>query len=211
MILDDRMDNGDLIILDGATGSEIRNFGAVLSPVVWCGAANLQYPDADLFQCLEESVPGLAESFADGSLPITDVLSDYQRESFLDGDFGFGLVPDFDMLMTVLNGLESERCSPNPAGTPEEYANEIFPDHEALRAGVLGVARLIAEKSPLAIWGTKEMINYARDHSTEDSLNYIATWQTGMFQPQDMAETFKAKVEKRDPEFDDLLPMRKPI
>ena len=89
---------------------------------------NLQYPDADLFQCLEESVPGLAESFAEGSLPITDVLSDYQRESFLDGDFGFGLVPDFDMLMTVLNGLESERCSPNPAGTPEEYANEIFPD-----------------------------------------------------------------------------------
>jgi len=46
VILDDRMDNGDLIILDGATGSEIRNFGAVLSPVVWCGAANLQYPDA---------------------------------------------------------------------------------------------------------------------------------------------------------------------
>ena len=87
----------------------------------------------------------------------------------------------------------------------------MVPDAEALRAGVMGVARLIAEKSPLAIWGTKEMINYSRDHSTEDSLNYIATWQTGMFQPQDMAETFKAKMEKRDPEFDDLLPMGKPI
>ena len=50
------------------------------------------------------------------------------------------------------------------------------------------------------------MITYARDHSVADALNYIATWQTGMFQPADMMETFAAKAEKRDPEFDDLLP-----
>ena len=55
------------------------------------------------------------------------------------------------------------------------------------------------------------MINYARDHSTADSLNYIATWQTGMFHPQDMAETFAAKRDQRDPEFEDLLPLRKPV
>ena len=89
--------------------------------------------------------------------------------------------------------------------------NEVFPDVEAMRAGVMSVARQIASKSPLAIWGTKEMINYSRDHSVEDSLNYIATWQTGMFQPADMAESFKAKAEKRDPEFADLLPTGKPI
>ena len=73
------------------------------------------------------------------------------------------------------------------------------------------VAREIAVRSPLAIWGTKEMINYARDHSTEDALNYIATWQTGMFQPKDMAESFAAKRDGREPEFDDLLPIREPI
>ena len=89
--------------------------------------------------------------------------------------------------------------------------NEVFPDVEAMHAGVMAVARQIASKSPLAIWGTKEMINYSRDHSVEDSLNYIATWQTGMFQPADMAESFKAKAEKRDPEFADLLPTGKPI
>ncbi len=50
------------------------------------------------------------------------------------------------------------------------------------------------------------MITYARDHSVADSLNYIATWQTGMFQPADMMESFAAKADKRDPEFDDLLP-----
>lgn len=48
MLLDDRLNNGDLIILDGATGSELENFGATLDPVVWCGAANLEYPDSVL-------------------------------------------------------------------------------------------------------------------------------------------------------------------
>jgi len=84
--------------------------------------------------------------------------------------------------------------------------NELFDDHAALVAGVLDRAAQIAAKSPLAIWGSKEMITYARDHSVADGLNYIATWQTGMFQPADMMESFAAKGEGREPVFDDLLP-----
>lgn len=84
--------------------------------------------------------------------------------------------------------------------------NEIFPTHEELVAGVLDIAREIASKSPLAIWGTKEMLLYSRDHSVIDGLNHIATWQTGMFQPSDMVETFTAKAEGREPSFPDLLP-----
>ena len=49
------------------------------------------------------------------------------------------------------------------------------------------------------------MINFARDHSVADSLNHMAAWQSGMFQPADMIETFMAKGEKRDPNFPDLL------
>ncbi len=84
--------------------------------------------------------------------------------------------------------------------------NEIFPTHEELVDGVLEIAREIASKSPLAIWGTKEMLLYSRDHSVADGLNHIATWQTGMFQPSDMIETFAAKAEGREPQFPDLLP-----
>jgi enoyl-CoA hydratase len=83
---------------------------------------------------------------------------------------------------------------------------EVFEDHESLVAGTLDIAHEIASKSPLAIWGSKEMLNYSRDHSVADGLNFIATWQTGMFQPDDMVESFAAKGEKRDPQFDDLLP-----
>jgi len=81
--------------------------------------------------------------------------------------------------------------------------NEVYPTHAALLAGVLATAAEIAEKSPLAIWGSKRMLNYARDHSVEDGLEYVATWQAGMFFGGDMAEAFAAKAEKRKPVFAD--------
>ena len=83
---------------------------------------------------------------------------------------------------------------------------EVYADHESLLAGVLGTAREIASKSPLAIWGTKVAMNFARDHPVDAGLDQIATWQAGMFQPGDMVESFSAKAEKRDPVYPDLLP-----
>ncbi|MBK5308196.1 MAG: crotonase/enoyl-CoA hydratase family protein [Frankiaceae bacterium] len=82
----------------------------------------------------------------------------------------------------------------------------VYADHDALVEGALETAREIAEKSPLAIWGTKVAMNYARDHSVDDALEQIATWQAGMFQPADMMEAFAARAEKRAPVFPDLLP-----
>ena len=81
----------------------------------------------------------------------------------------------------------------------------VYADHDALLTGVLETAREIASKSPLAIWGTKVALNYARDHTVDDALDQIATWQAGMFQPADMVEAFTAKAEKRPAVFPELL------
>lgn len=89
--------------------------------------------------------------------------------------------------------------------------NEVYPDQDAMLSSVMTIAGEIAEKSPLAIWGSKEMLNYTRDHSVEDGLNYIATWQAGMFFGDDMAEAFAAKNEKRKPEFAKLPKNRRDI
>jgi len=89
--------------------------------------------------------------------------------------------------------------------------NRLYPSHDALLEGVMEIAAEIAARSPLAVWGSKEMLNYARDHSIADGLDYIATWQTGMFQPTDMMEAFAARQEKRDPEYADLLPLKKKL
>jgi enoyl-CoA hydratase len=93
-----------------------------------------------------------------------------------------------------------------PASEALQYGlvNRVFPDHASLLEGVMGVARQIATRSPLAIWGTKEMVNFTRDHSVADSLRYMAGWQSGMFQPGDMVEEMVAKGERRDPSFEEL-------
>ncbi len=90
------------------------------------------------------------------------------------------------------------------------FVNQVFEDHAALLDGVLEIAGRIASRSPLAIWGTKEMLNYSRDHSVADGLRHIAGWQTGMFQPADMMESFAAKAEGRAPNFDELPPLPEP-
>ncbi|MAI79126.1 MAG: enoyl-CoA hydratase [Deltaproteobacteria bacterium] len=84
--------------------------------------------------------------------------------------------------------------------------NEVYPDAESMIQAVLGVAAEIAERSPLAMWGTKEMLNYTRDHTVAEGLNYIATWQAGMFHKEDTREAFIARQEKRKPIYADLLP-----
>jgi len=87
--------------------------------------------------------------------------------------------------------------------------NEVFETHEAMMDHVMSIAKEIAAKDPLAVTGCKVLINYGRDHSTADTLDYIGVWNAGMLPPSHMQEAFAARSEKRDPEFPDLLPLRK--
>lgn len=98
-----------------------------------------------------------------------------------------------------------------PAARAKEVGlvNEVYPDQETMLDAVMEIAARIASRSPLAIHGTKEMINYTRDHSVAESLQYMAAWQTGMFQPDDLLESFGARLEKRDPVYDDLPEVRR--
>jgi enoyl-CoA hydratase len=83
--------------------------------------------------------------------------------------------------------------------------NQIYDSHDEMLEDVTGIAREIASKAPLAVTGTKEMLNYARDHSVEDGLRYVATWQAAMLSSGDMMEAMQARRDKRDAEFSDLL------
>ena len=87
--------------------------------------------------------------------------------------------------------------------------NQVFADHETLLAGVMVIAGEIASKSPVVTVGNKEMLNYARDHSIQDGLNYVATWNAGMISRADLGEAFTAKQEKREPKYADLDPTRR--
>jgi len=45
MILDNKLTNKKIIVLDGATGSEIARLGAEMNSSAWCGVANKTHPD----------------------------------------------------------------------------------------------------------------------------------------------------------------------
>ena len=81
--------------------------------------------------------------------------------------------------------------------------NQVYESREALQAGVREMAALIASKSPLSIRGTKEQLNFARDHSVADGLNYIATWNAAMLMSKDLTEAMTANMQKRSPVFKD--------
>ncbi len=146
-------------------------------------ACDLRYASADAFFCVQEI-----------NIGMTADVGTLQRIG--------KLVPEGVARELAYTG----RRMPAQRAYEVGLVQEVYADHESLVAGVLETAREIAGKSPLAIWGTKVAMNYARDHAVDDALEQIATWQSGMFQPADMMEAFTARAEKRPPEFPELLP-----
>lgn len=144
-------------------------------------AADMRYASADAFFCIQEI-----------NIGMTADVGTLQRLP--------KIIPEGIARELAYTGDRMSAARAREVG----LVNEVFDDHESLVAGVLEIAGRIATKSPLAIWGTKEMINFTRDHSVADSLRYMAGWQSGMFQPADMMEEFGAKADKRPAEFEDL-------
>ncbi|MBC3190472.1 crotonase/enoyl-CoA hydratase family protein [Pseudonocardia sp. C8] len=75
--------------------------------------------------------------------------------------------------------------------------NGVYDDAAALTDGVAALAAELAAKSPLAMRGTKYAITYARDHTVADSLDQIATWNSGALISADLQEAVTAYREKR--------------
>lgn len=81
--------------------------------------------------------------------------------------------------------------------------NFKFGDFSRLTVGVREIAQTIAAKSPLAIRGSKDVLNFSRDHSVADGLNYVAGWNAAMLLSADLGECIAAQREKRRPNFAD--------
>jgi len=87
--------------------------------------------------------------------------------------------------------------------------NATYESDEAMMEAVMETAREIASKPPLAIYGCKRIITYARDHSTADTLDQIGVWNMSMLIPSEMMEAMMAKGQKRAGKFADLPKIEK--
>ena len=83
------------------------------------------------------------------------------------------------------------------------FVNRVYENRETMLREVTDLARSIARKSPLAVRGTKEMLLYSRDHSVQDGLNHIATWNAGMLSQADLMAGVQAQAEKKTASFED--------
>jgi enoyl-CoA hydratase len=86
--------------------------------------------------------------------------------------------------------------------------NEVFATKEALLDAALQCAAEIAAKPPVAIWGTKQVIHYTRDHSVEDSLRQMGWVQGAIWSNEHVREAITAMKEKRSGDFPALTPVR---
>jgi enoyl-CoA hydratase len=85
---------------------------------------------------------------------------------------------------------------------------QVFESQEALVAGALACAKEMANKPPVAIWGTKQALNYARDHSVEDSLRQMGWLQGAIWSNPHIREALEAAKEKRPANFPPLAPLK---
>jgi enoyl-CoA hydratase/carnithine racemase len=79
--------------------------------------------------------------------------------------------------------------------------NRVFADGETAVAAARDLAERIAANSPLAVQGTKRVLDYCEGKSVEDGLRYVATWNAAFLRSDDLREAMAAFAEKRKPKF----------
>ena len=84
------------------------------------------------------------------------------------------------------------------------FVNEVYSSSEELVNEVEKIAKMIASKSPLVSRIIKKQINYARDHSVQDSLDYHAAWNSSLLSKADMETAMTAFMKKEGGTFEDL-------
>ena len=161
--------------------------GCIGGAVDFASACDMRYCTDDAFFCIQEI-----------NIGMTADVGTFPRLPYL---LPMGLVKELAFTGRRMFSNEAKDCG---------LVNSVFTNYDEMMREVMQIAKEIAKKSPLAVWGSKEAINYTRGRTIEEGLNQIAMWQTGMYNPHvDMKEALGAQLEKKDPEFEDLYPIKK--
>lgn len=67
---------------------------------------------------------------------------------------------------------------------------------EAVLARALEVAKAMGGHSPVAVQGTKRVLDYSRDHSVADGLEYVSVWNAAMLQGEDFGKAVGSGLRK---------------
>jgi enoyl-CoA hydratase len=158
--------------------------GCIGGAVDMVTACCIRYATADAFFCIQEINIGM----------VADVGT-LQRLPKL---IPLGIVKELAYTGRRLPAARALACG---------LVNEVFDNHAAMLEAALQCAREIAAKPPVAVWGSKQTIHYARDHSVDDSLRQMGWIQGAIWSNANVREAVTAFKEKRAASFPDLQPL----
>jgi enoyl-CoA hydratase len=159
--------------------------GCIGAGVDMISACDIRYATKDAFFCIQEINIGM----------VADVGT-LQR------------LPKLIPLALVKELAYTGRRLPAAKALAHGLVNEVFDSPAALLDAAMQCAREIAAKPPVAVWGTKQVIHYARDHSVEDALRQMGWVQGAIWSNEHVREAVQALKEKRAGTFPDLAPLR---
>ena len=155
--------------------------GCIGGAVDMVTACCLRYATADAFFCIQEINIGM----------VADVGT-LQR------------LPKLIPLAVVKELAYTGRRLPAAKALAYGLVNDVFDTREAMLAAALQCAAEIASKPPVAIWGSKQAVHYARDHSVDESLKQMGWLQGAVWSNAHVREAVSAMKEKRQGSFTPL-------
>jgi len=148
--------------------------GCIGGAVDMVTACCIRYATADAFFCIQEINIGM----------VADVGT-LQR------------LPKLVPLGVVKELAYTGRRLPAQKALGYGLVNEVFDTPETMLAAALKCAGEIAAKPPVAVWGSKQVIHYTRDHSVDDSLKQMGWIQGAIWSNAHVREAVTAMKEKR--------------
>jgi enoyl-CoA hydratase len=78
---------------------------------------------------------------------------------------------------------------------------KVLPDEAGVLDAAMEMAHEIAANSPLAVQGSKAVLNGGEGRTVEEALDYVALWNTAFLKSSDLLEAVMAYTQKRPPNF----------
>ena len=159
--------------------------GCIGGAVDLVAACDIRYAEAGAFFCIQEINIGMAAD-----------LGTLQR------------LPKLIPLGVVKEMAYTGRRLPAARALAVGLVNDVLATPAECVEAALQCAREIAQKPPVAVWGSKQAIHYARDHGVKDSLQQMGWLQAAIWQNRNLMEAFAATQAKRPTAFPDLAALK---
>lgn len=83
--------------------------------------------------------------------------------------------------------------------------SKVLPSYDELIAAAREAASLIASNSPLAVQGTKEIMNAATERRVQESLDHVRLWNSAFLKSDDLVTAGMAFAAKKKPNFSNYV------